>query len=59
MTKHPMLKKLRRLNPTPEDETQDNWDHSLILWYKAFVGEGYYKAFPKAVLKANPNFRID
>ncbi len=54
-----MLNKLRRLNPTPEDETQDNWDHSLILWYKAFVGEGYYKAFPKAVLKANPNFRID
>ena len=58
--KHPMLPKLRQLNPIPDNHigSDDDWDHSLILWYKAYVGEGYALAVPKSVLKANPNFRI-
>ena len=55
-----MLPKLRQLNPIPDNHigSDDDWDHSLILWYKAYVGEGYALAVPKSVLKANPNFRI-
>ena len=62
------LKKLRQLNPMPdhftpgevmmpgtkyEMTTEQNWDECLTDWYNA-----YKSGFTKAVLKANPNFKL-
>ncbi len=33
--------------------TEDNWDQMLIDWYNA-----YKAGYTKAVLKANPNFKL-
>ncbi|QDP66405.1 MAG: hypothetical protein Unbinned1819contig1001_51 [Prokaryotic dsDNA virus sp.] len=66
--KYSFLKKLRQLNPMPDIynpgevlapgtkyaiTTEDNWDQMLIDWYNA-----YKAGYTKAVLKANPNFKL-
>ena len=52
------LVKLRKLNPMPENHPggQKEWDYSLVMWYKVFTCK--YRPLPRAVLRANPNFRI-
>ena len=58
------LKKLRQLNPMPDYftpgevmiggiTTEDNWDEILTAWYN-----GYKRGYTKAVLKANPDFKM-